>query len=146
MISVFWGIFEGGKYLSSSVPPGTSCTTCPSFPISSLSSSFLSSTRRLQLAVLLINRGASVTERSLSGQTPMHLAAQHGLVELVACLAQQGARVNATDAQGLSPLHLASQHGHVGVVRLLLHRLGADPDLRAHTNGLLAIQMASNEA
>jgi ankyrin repeat protein len=60
------------------------------------------------------------------GKTPLHLAAQRGVVDEVRQELGRGAPVDVRDGKDLSPLHVASRFGHPAVVRLLMEA-GAEP-------------------
>jgi ankyrin repeat protein len=82
---------------------------------------------RLEVARLLIDRGALVNDASASGFTPLMFAARGGNVELARHLLSKGARINETAQDGASPLHVAVVRGHVELAELLLTH-GADPN------------------
>ena len=60
---------------------------------------------RPEMVELLIEYGANVNHQSTrSGQTPLHLAAKYGYVDVAKCLLAHGARVDIRDPSGLTPL------------------------------------------
>ncbi|KAK3542787.1 hypothetical protein QTP70_002990 [Hemibagrus guttatus] len=61
-------------------------------------------------------------KRNHKGETPLHLAAIKGDVEMTRELLEQGADPNLKDHAGWTPLHEACNLGHVGVVELLLQQ------------------------
>ena len=64
-------------------------------------------------------------KKDSAGNTPLHLAAQHGHVQATAVLLEAGCDVNAR-ASGTTPLHLCSFSGAVGTMRLLLDQPDCD--------------------
>jgi cytohesin len=79
----------------------------------------------LELAELLLDRGADVSLRDPYGNTPLHKA----LVapDVARLLLAHGADPNAPNDNGQTPLHRAVLQGYRGAVRMLLGA-GADPD------------------
>lgn len=78
-------------------------------------------TRVWLLLVSALLSAASVQAVEVSAdawETPLHWAAEHGLVDIAGRLIENGAAVNATDQFGRRPLHLAVEHPDV--VQLLL--------------------------
>lgn len=70
---------------------------------------------------LLLSNGANVNVQNANGQTPLHIAAQHGHIGIVRLLlASKFIDVNIQDHRGATPLHLASENGHAMVVTLLV--------------------------
>ena len=67
----------------------------------------------------------SVSDWNVEGDTPLHLAVQHGHVELAKILIQRGALINALNDSNRTPLHLAVQEESENMMRLLLEH-GAD--------------------
>ena len=55
-------------------------------------------------------------------ETPLHVAANNGDLEIVELLIKAGANVNVLDGENNTPLYWASYHGHVDVVRLLCNQ------------------------
>ena len=60
-----------------------------------------------------------------SGDYPLHLAAHHGRIEMVAMFLDKGADVNAIGCENMTPLQNAIGTNYAAVVRLLIDR-GAD--------------------
>jgi len=48
-----------------------------------------------------------------SGNTPLHIAAEHNCVGAVSLLLTKGANCNSTNHMGRTPLHLASASGSI---------------------------------
>lgn len=93
-------------------------------------------------AALALHRaaGTDINLRDPDGATALHIAAFHGLHEVVDLLVAWGADVNAVDALGRTPLHLAVLGNHASVVRRLI---AADANLNfPDANGEPAIQTA----
>ena len=70
----------------------------------------------------------------VTGETPLHVAAEKGHVEVVKLLLEHGANPNARDMYGVTPLHLAARKGHVEITKLLLEH-GADPNAKEKLGG-----------
>jgi ankyrin repeat protein len=84
----------------------------------------------------LIARGANVNERGIDGdpgKTPLFLAVEKGLPDIVAVLLQHGAGLDLEISQGIfpTPLFAASAYGHTKVVELLISA-GANIEARDH--------------
>lgn len=73
-------------------------------------------------------------------QTPLHIAAWHGRVELCDLLIQSAAEVDLCDSEDCTPLSLAITKDHDMTVRTLL-RLQADP-MRRNAQELAPLQLA----
>ena len=71
-------------------------------------------------------RGADPHSSHSSGETPLHIAASLGNVEMVELLMKNGADVNAMIKQTFeSPLHLAAANGHLAVIECLVDKRDA---------------------
>ncbi|KAM5134212.1 ankyrin repeat domain-containing protein 27 isoform 2-T2 [Callospermophilus lateralis] len=64
--------------------------------------------------------GLGVNVTNLDGSSPLHVAALHGRVDLIALLLKHGANAGARNTNQAVPLHLACQKGHFQVVKYLL--------------------------
>jgi ankyrin repeat protein len=67
----------------------------------------------------LMAMGADKNAKNANGETPLHIAADHGHVETVTALVMHGADKEATDANGDTPLHYAASNGHEETVETL---------------------------
>jgi len=77
------------------------------------------------MARVLLPYKPDVDARSKDGETPLHLAAYWGKVELVRWLVANGADVNAPDGQGRTPLARAQRGPHGPPAVAVLKKLGA---------------------
>ena len=96
-----------------------------------------------KVARLLLQHGANVNALENDRFTALHIAAQHGKVEVVRVLLEYGADVTAVGNHHLTALHLAARHGKVEVVRVLLDH-GADVGAESD-DGRTAFQLAEEE-
>lgn len=83
---------------------------------------------RIDIAQLLVVKGAEVNAKALNLSTPLHHAAEHGFRNIVYFLLANGANINDQTARGDTALHMATMFGHVETVKLLL-QLGANRHL-----------------
>ncbi|XP_061769915.1 ankyrin-2-like isoform X2 [Nerophis ophidion] len=95
----------------------------------------------VNVATLLLNRGAAVDFLARNGITPLHVASKRGNTNMVCLLLDRGCQIDAKTRDGLTPLHCAARSGHDVVVELLLER-GA-PLLARTKNGLSPLHMAA---
>uniref|UniRef100_A0A7N8YI00 Ankyrin 2b, neuronal n=1 Tax=Mastacembelus armatus TaxID=205130 RepID=A0A7N8YI00_9TELE len=95
----------------------------------------------VNVATLLLNRGAAVDFTARNGITPLHVASKRGNTNMVRLLLDRGAQIDAKTRDGLTPLHCAARSGHDTAVELLLER-GA-PLLARTKNGLSPLHMAA---
>jgi ankyrin repeat protein len=94
----------------------------------------------LELAKVLLARGADVKASNGIGRTPLHEAAANNRPAMVEFLLSKGAPVN--DNSHLQPLHLAAEQGHNKVVEVLLAK-GADLHRPSSYYGLTALTLAA---
>nr|XP_033811838.1 ankyrin-2 isoform X25 [Geotrypetes seraphini] len=95
----------------------------------------------VNVATLLLNRGAAVDFTARNGITPLHVASKRGNTNMVRLLLDRGGQIDAKTRDGLTPLHCAARSGHDQVVEVLLER-GA-PMLARTKNGLSPLHMAA---
>ncbi|XP_069834581.1 ankyrin-2 isoform X21 [Dendropsophus ebraccatus] len=95
----------------------------------------------VNVATLLLNRGAGVDFTARNGITPLHVASKRGNTNMVKLLLDRGGQIDAKTRDGLTPLHCAARSGHDTAVELLLER-GA-PLLARTKNGLSPLHMAA---
>ncbi|XP_036968244.1 ankyrin-2b isoform X19 [Acanthopagrus latus] len=95
----------------------------------------------VNVATLLLNRGAAVDFTARNGITPLHVASKRGNTNMVGLLLDRGSQIDAKTRDGLTPLHCAARSGHDTSVELLLER-GA-PLLARTKNGLSPLHMAA---
>ncbi|KDQ59133.1 hypothetical protein JAAARDRAFT_654110 [Jaapia argillacea MUCL 33604] len=96
---------------------------------------YAASKSRLDVAKLLIERGADINAKDRANQTPLHRAATTGSTGLITLLLHppEGSpktRLNTGDRIGNTPLHLAMESAHAEAAVLLIEA-GAD---RGRTN------------
>lgn len=109
----------------------------------------------LEVALFLIDAGASITATDKGGSGPLQWAAirsgwvmAHQNVKLAAALLGKGAEVDARDKKGFTSLLWAANRGAVKLMRLLLEH-GADVNARTSPkadDGRTALMMAQNIA
>jgi ankyrin repeat protein len=71
------------------------------------------------IAIMLIENGASVNIKQQAGVTPLHSAAQNGNVELLIMLLEHNAEVNVRMEGGKLPADLASEKGYKDIAEIL---------------------------
>jgi ankyrin repeat protein len=76
----------------------------------------------LDIAKLLIDKGAAVNAGDAAGETPLHFAAANGQREVVKLLIDKGAKVSTATRFGGTPLHRAAKMGHREIAELLLDK------------------------
>lgn len=73
----------------------------------------------VEVARLLLEKGAQVDTAGAQGNTPLHVAAEHNLKEMTALLLKHGARFDLANARGMTPRDIAHLKGHREIVTLL---------------------------
>ena len=81
-------------------------------------------------ARLLLDHGASIHTRSKDGRTPLHLASQYDLWDVVMLLVERGADVDSQDNNNMTPLLCAIESGRNLSAAQLLLDCRASIDLR----------------
>jgi len=76
-------------------------------------------------------------------RTPLHIAVNHGHIELVKYLILEGANVHAKDKNGDTPLHLAIKNNNYDVVNVLI-KTGALLDMPKNRIGDMVNNAAAN--
>ncbi|XP_032689454.1 serine/threonine-protein phosphatase 6 regulatory ankyrin repeat subunit A isoform X4 [Odontomachus brunneus] len=71
---------------------------------------------------LVQDHGAAIDVLTLRKQTPLHLAAGSGQLEVCKVLLELGASIDATDDQGQKPIHAAAMNNYAEVAQLFLQR------------------------
>lgn len=74
---------------------------------------------------MVIDNGANVKLSTLSGETPLHLAAEKNFDEAISLLIKNGADINAKTDSGLTPLHIAAKDNNFSAVKQLVE-MGAN--------------------
>ena len=101
----------------------------------------------LNVAMLLVERGADMASRDSKSRTPLHIGSYYGYTEVVSLLIYSGADLDAEGDSWKTPLYLASEEGRQDAARLLLEHK-ADPnysDVRGRTPLHLASERGHDE-
>lgn len=77
-------------------------------------------TKHVAVVKLLIDLGLVCDQASVSGHTPLILAAEHKILAMVTILVERGAKLDIITECGYGPLHAAAQGGNVQVLDYLL--------------------------
>lgn len=99
---------------------------------------------RSEIVRLLIERGADI-EATVSGKTPLMMAAITGDYDTVTVLAEAGAAQDVRDLNdyGMLAFHHAARHGNVEALRAFLD-LGTDPDVLENSHSTAIMFTAYN--
>lgn len=92
----------------------------------------------------LLTRGVDPDQQTVTGQTPLMVAAANGNRRIVRLLLAAGAQVNAQDAAGYTPVIHAAEQGHLTVVRALL-AAGANVNVNQDGESLLMKVVGSGD-
>ena len=68
---------------------------------------------------MLIERGAPVGGKDGGGHTPLHIAAENGMLDVVKALLARGADAHAVDAEDQTPMSRAAAKNHSAVIDAL---------------------------
>jgi ankyrin repeat protein len=93
----------------------------------------------VDVANMLIAKGANVNVRDQGGATPLHGAANYGHVAVAELLIAKGADVHAKNQYDDTPLHWAARNGHLDMVKLLI---AGGADVYAGRRGSTPIDLA----
>ena len=80
--------------------------------------------RQVEAAEQLMLQGADPNRRT-RGSTPLHLAAERGIIELARLLLDHGANAEMRDLANLTPLEVAQEKGHTRFVFFLQDEIQA---------------------
>eukprot|EP00794_Sanderia_malayensis_P005571 gene5571-6259_t len=97
----------------------------------------------LEVAEVLLEKGADVNAQDKGGLIPLHNASSYGHVDIAALLIKYKGNVNATDRWLFTPLHEAAQKGRTQLCALLLTH-GADPHMK-NQEGHAPLDVATQE-
>ena len=78
--------------------------------------------KRIELARLLIARGAKLSPRGEGGDSPLHECAGNGAIEIARLLLDHGADINAKNDEGKTPLAIALEYKQPEMAKLLRER------------------------
>ncbi len=85
----------------------------------------------LDIAMLLIDRGAEIDVLDRKDFTPLHNAAWNGNLEMVQLLLEAGADIEASTYDGDTPLKLAQNNDQAKVAEFILEKLAAPSTVTA---------------
>ena len=97
----------------------------------------------VKMAEFLLSKGADVNAIGSWGTTPLHQAAQMGLLRHAELYIEHGADLNAQDEKGYTPLHNAVVQSQRSVAKLLLLH-GADVNIK-NKDGKTPLDMGSHD-
>ena len=94
------------------------------------------------MAEQLLNDGINPDLKDANGETPLHEAAERGLMDIVTLLIERGANVNTQDKFGFTPIYRAALYGQFEVVSYLI-RKNADVNI-TQKNGISTLYVAAS--
>jgi len=137
--AAFCGLDDIARILATDYPKDVNSQ---SFDGASTPLHLTSSRGHVDVARMLVERGADVSVQAEYGRTALHLALFGGHVDVARMLVERGADVSVQAEDGWTALHLALSGGHVDVARMLVER-GADVSVQAKY-GRTALHLASS--
>lgn len=76
--------------------------------------------KRKQVLEILLRKGALLNEKNKDFLTPLHIATDNSLFDIMDALLRAGANVNALDGLGQTALHRCAREDNVQACRILL--------------------------
>jgi ankyrin repeat protein len=115
-LSCYFGHEDSARYL---LLKGAEVNTCSinGYNVYPLQSAVAAN--NTDIAKILLEAGAEVNVRQISGITPLHSAAHHGNIELIILLLEAGSDVNAKTEDGKTAADLASIAGFNDLAKIL---------------------------
>lgn len=95
----------------------------------------------LDLAELMLERGANINVRRPNGETPLVAASRHASGKVVRFLLDRGADPLAKDTAGRSALHIAAEWSNADALRVLLSCPGMNPNEREDRHGFTPLHL-----
>ncbi len=78
-----------------------------------------------ELVDCFLNKGGQITDKDDGGNTPLHIAAQAGKLDLVIFFVEKGADVLAKNNTGETPLKIAEDKGYISIIDYLKPKVAA---------------------
>ena len=72
------------------------------------------------MVILLLGQVVDIDAQNNRGETPLHMAAMAGRLEMVRLLLTKGVQTNAKDNDDYTPLHWSLEHGYAEIASLLI--------------------------
>ena len=85
---------------------------------------------------LLVDKGAQMEAKDVSGDTPLHWAACSGHIEIFRLLCDRGADIESRNNRGGRALHFAAYYGHISIVKELIEVRNAEINARINRTAL----------
>uniref|UniRef100_A0A671X4N1 Ankyrin 1 n=1 Tax=Sparus aurata TaxID=8175 RepID=A0A671X4N1_SPAAU len=98
---------------------------------------------KVDVAELLLERGANPNAAGKNGLTPLHVAVHHNNLDVVKLLVSKGGSAHSTARNGYTPLHIAAKQNQMEVASCLLQS-GATPNAES-LQGITPLHLASQE-
>uniref|UniRef100_A0A3Q3APQ9 Ankyrin-1 n=1 Tax=Kryptolebias marmoratus TaxID=37003 RepID=A0A3Q3APQ9_KRYMA len=98
---------------------------------------------KVDVAELLLERGANPNAAGKNGLTPLHVAVHHNNLDVVKLLVSKGGSAHSTARNGYTPLHIAAKQNQMEVASCLLQN-GALPNAES-LQGITPLHLASQE-